>query len=97
MALIQLRNIRLSYGDTALLDDVNLQLEPGERVCLVGRNGTGKSTLLKLISGELLPDDGSINKQDGIQINLLSQEVPQDLQGKVFNIVAEGLGVIGDD
>ena len=60
MALVSLLDVSLSFGGAPLLDRVNLQLERGERVCLVGRNGAGKSTLMKVIAGELVPDEGQI-------------------------------------
>ena len=56
MAMIDLKNVRLSYGGPVLLDGVDLAIEPGERVCLLGRNGEGKSILIKIISGDLRPD-----------------------------------------
>ncbi len=91
MALITLTNINLSFGGPPLLDDVSLQIEPGERVCLVGRNGEGKTTLLKLLSSELVPDSGKIGFQKGVHIAGLSQEVPRDFSGTIFDIVAQGL------
>jgi ATP-binding cassette subfamily F protein uup len=92
MALISLRNITLAFGGPPLLDGINLQIEPGERLCLMGRNGMGKSTLLKLISGELIPDGGDISRQQGLRVALVSQEIPLGLVGTVFNVVAEGMG-----
>ncbi len=91
MALISLTNVTLSFGGPPLLDNVNLQFEPGERVCLVGRNGEGKTTLLKLLSSELVPDAGKISFQKGINIGGLTQEVPRDFTGTIFDIVADGL------
>ncbi len=74
-----------------LLDGANFSLERGERVCLIGRNGEGKSTLLKLIEGTLLPDAGEVSLQNGITISMLAQDVPMD-SGKVADIVADGAG-----
>ncbi len=63
MAYITLRDVQLAFGGPALLDGANFSLERGERVCLIGRNGEGKSTLLKLIEGSLLPDSGEVSLQ----------------------------------
>lgn len=91
MAYITLRDVQLAFGGPALLDGTNFNLERGERVCLIGRNGEGKSTLLKLIEGSLLPDSGEVSLQNGITISMLAQDVPMD-SGKVADIVADGAG-----
>ncbi|TXJ03182.1 MAG: ATP-binding cassette domain-containing protein [Acinetobacter sp.] len=91
MAYITLRDVHLAFGGPALLDGANFNLERGERVCLIGRNGEGKSTLLKLIEGSLLPDTGEVSLQNGLTISMLTQDVPMD-SGKVADIVAEGAG-----
>lgn len=91
MAYITLRDVQLAFGGPALLDGANFNLERGERVCLIGRNGEGKSTLLKLIEGSLLPDNGEVSLQNGITISMLAQDVPMD-SGKVADIVADGAG-----
>jgi ATP-binding cassette subfamily F protein uup len=88
MALINLRDIRVSFGNAPVLNGIQFQIEPGERVCLVGRNGEGKSTLLKLISRELAPDGGDISLQKGARIASLSQEVPDDISGRVREVVS---------
>jgi ABC transport system ATP-binding/permease protein len=92
MSLISLQNITLSFGGQPILQQINLQIEPGERVCLVGRNGEGKSSLMKLIVGDLEPDSGNIIRQQGLRVARLSQNVPLDLNGPVFEVVAGGLG-----
>jgi ATP-binding cassette subfamily F protein uup len=94
--LLTLKNVSLSYGHVSLLDNVELALEPGERVCLVGRNGTGKSSLLRLIYGETLPDDGEIWRRDNLRIARLEQDLPADLKGTVFEVVADGLKELGE-
>ena len=92
MSLISLQNITLSFGGPAILQQINLQIEPGERVCLIGRNGEGKSSLMRLIAGGLKPDGGNIIRQQGLRVARLSQNVPLDLNGSVFEVVAGGLG-----
>ena len=95
MAYITLRDVQLAFGGPALLDGANFSLERGERVCLIGRNGEGKSTLLKLIEGSLLPDSGEVSLQNGITISMLAQDVPMG-SGKVADIVADGAGEAAD-
>lgn len=92
MALISLQNVTTGFGRPLLIEHANLQIERGERVCLLGRNGTGKSTLLKLINGDLIPDSGEIVRQKGLHTAYLSQEIPGELHGTVFDIVSDGLG-----
>ena len=96
MALIRLQNIHISYGEPALLDSLDFAIEAGERIALVGRNGTGKSTLMKIIIGEVTPDDGEVNIQQGVKIARLEQDVPRDLEGSVYDIIAGGLGKMGE-
>lgn len=95
MAFLDLRNIDLAYGGAPIFEDISLRIVPGERVCLLGRNGTGKSTLLRLLAGEIEPDAGVIDKQRGLQIATLPQDVPRDLEGSVYQVVASGLGEQG--
>ncbi len=95
MALLFLRDLSLSFGAAPLLDKINLQIEQNERVCIVGRNGEGKSTLLKVIEGQINADSGSRIVQDGVKIAKLQQEVPHDMHGSVFHIIAEGMGNLG--
>jgi ATP-binding cassette subfamily F protein uup len=95
MALIDMKNVCLSYGGPALLDGVDLAIEPGERVCLLGRNGEGKSSLIKIISGDLLPDKGEITRAQGLRQGVLEQEVPGAMPGTVFDVVAGGIGDLG--
>ena len=88
---ISLQEVSLGFGGPLLLDKVNLQVERGERIGLLGRNGMGKSTLLKLINGDLLPESGSLSRQQNLCSAYLPQEVPQGLHGSVEEIVASGL------
>ena len=92
MALITMHNVSTAFGGPPLLDGINLQIEEGDRLCLLGRNGTGKSTLLKLLSGEMAPDGGEILRRQGLRVALVTQEIPPALDGTVFDIVAEGMG-----
>jgi ABC transport system ATP-binding/permease protein len=91
MALISLQEVSLGFGGPLLLEQVNLQIEAGERVGLLGRNGVGKSSLLKLIYGDVLPDSGTIARQQNLRVAYLPQEVPQNITGNVSEIVASGL------
>ncbi|MFC3650183.1 ATP-binding cassette domain-containing protein [Dyella humi] len=95
MPLIQLQRVDFSVGGPLLLEHVDLTVDANERVCIVGRNGEGKSTLMKLIAGELQPDDGEVRVQSGVVVARMAQEVPQDTAGSVFDVVAEGLGDLG--
>jgi ATP-binding cassette subfamily F protein uup len=95
MSLIQLQRVDFSIGGPLLLEHVDLSIETNERVCIVGRNGEGKSTLMKLISGELKADDGEVRVQNGVVVARMAQEVPQDTAGSVFDVVAQGLGDLG--
>ncbi len=90
MALISLRDVCIAFGGPCLLEMVNLQIERGERVCLLGRNGTGKSTLLKVVNGDLPPDRGEAWRAQGVRTAYLSQAVPLDLNGRVQDVIARG-------
>ncbi len=95
MANLFLRDIQLSFGTTTIFDKVNLQVEEGERLCIVGRNGEGKSTLLKIMEGSIEADDGTRVIPEGIKIAKLQQEVPHDMAGTVFHIISMGMGDMG--
>ncbi|MEQ8213986.1 MAG: ATP-binding cassette domain-containing protein [Smithellaceae bacterium] len=90
MRLIWLNNVSVSFGGPLLLSDVTLQIESGERIGLLGRNGSGKSTLLRVLAGGIVPDAGEIIKSGNIRVSLLPQDVPDDLSGSVYDIVAAG-------
>ena len=95
MAIFSLHQAYLAYSDAPLLDHMELQIEPGERLCLVGRNGAGKSTLLKVIAGDIPLDDGRRIHQQDLKIARLEQDPPQSSQKSVFDYVAEGLSDVG--
>ncbi|MEA1950455.1 MAG: ATP-binding cassette domain-containing protein [Planctomycetota bacterium] len=105
MALLEMREVTMGFRGPPLLDKVNFHIDHGERVCLLGRNGTGKSTLMRLVRGFLVaedgstkpfePDDGTITRRQGLRAALLDQEVPTDLRGTIFDLVSTGLGQRG--
>jgi ABC transport system ATP-binding/permease protein len=96
MPLITLRNIMLGFGGHNLLDGADLTIDVGERVCLLGRNGEGKSTLMKLIGGFIHADDGSIERAQSLKVAYLEQAVPHNMADSVYDVVASGLGGLGD-
>jgi ATP-binding cassette subfamily F protein uup len=92
MALIDLQGIHLGFGGHPLLEGVDLQLDDGERCCLVGHNGAGKSTLMKIIAGLMAADAGTVARKQGLKVAWVPQDVPDDLTGTVRRVVAGGLG-----
>ena len=87
MAIVNIDGVSLSFGGAPLLDQVTLTIEEGDRISLVGRNGTGKSTLLRLLHGDLAPDAGMIRHHKDVSIAFLPQEVPVDMAGSVIDAV----------
>ena len=96
MALLNLSNAYLGFGDFPLLDHTELHIEPNERVCLVGRNGAGKSTLMKVLAGEVQLDDGKLIFEKDIVVARLEQDPPRHIQETVFEYVAEGIAHLSD-
>ena len=96
MPLLRLDGVSLAYGHLPLLARVDFQIEPGERVCLVGRNGAGKSTFLRVLTGAVLPDEGDIWRHNALRIAHLEQEVPPDSEETIYEMVAAGLGDLGE-
>jgi ABC transport system ATP-binding/permease protein len=95
MPLLTLDNVSLAFGHLPLVERADLRIEPGERICLIGRNGTGKSSLLQVISGELPADGGTIWRAPGLRVARLEQDVPGTGNRLVFDEVADGLGELG--
>jgi ATP-binding cassette subfamily F protein uup len=91
MPLFQLHQVTLAYGSLPLLDRVDLQVEAGERISLIGRNGTGKTSLLRLMSGEETPSAGEILRAPGTVVTYLTQEVPEEMTGSVMEVIHSGL------
>jgi len=96
MAIILINDVSISFGEPRLLDGVILQIEAGERIGLLGRNSSGKSTLMKLLAGQIVPDAGGIVHSGEVRTALLPQEVPDDLPGTVYDVVASGGGEYAD-
>ena len=96
MPLVSLDRVSLAFGHLPLFDQSTLQIDPGERVSVVGRNGTGKSTLLRVVSGEQPPDTGLVWTAPGLRIATLEQDVPLSTARTVFDVVADGLGELSD-
>ncbi|HTZ00606.1 MAG TPA: ATP-binding cassette domain-containing protein, partial [Rhodocyclaceae bacterium] len=92
MPLLKLDNAHLAYGHVPLLDDADFQLDPGERVALIGRNGTGKSSLLAALAGRGALDDGLVWTQPGIRVGHVPQEPQFDPALTVFETVVAGMG-----
>ncbi|MEE8415663.1 MAG: ATP-binding cassette domain-containing protein [Desulfobacterales bacterium] len=95
MALIGMRDVCWGFGDPPLLENITFQIEKGERVCLLGRNGVGKSTLLKLFAREILPDRGDVWRHNGVSVAAMLQDVPPGCDGTVFDVIAQGFGETG--
>ena len=95
MPLITLDNISLKFSEKVILDEINVTIHKGDKIGLIGRNGEGKSTFLKLLAGIVSPDDGDLKIQNRITISYLEQQPPEDNSDTLFNIVAHGLGDTG--
>jgi ATP-binding cassette subfamily F protein uup len=96
MSLLKFTAVSLAYGAVPLLDGVSWQIARGERVCVIGRNGTGKSSMLRLVKGDQMPDDGEIWRAPSLKIGELPQELPRADDRTVFDVVAEGLSGVGE-
>ena len=92
MPVMILDRVSLAYGHVPLLDEVSWVIEPGSRIGLIGRNGAGKSSLLRVLAGEIVPDDGQVRRQPGIRLAYVAQEPVLDPEHTIYEAVAEGLG-----
>lgn len=95
MALLAMQDVGIAFGGPAVLDNARFAIERNERVCLLGRNGAGKSTILKILDGTLEPTTGEVVRQTGVTVTRLEQEVPENVEGTTFDVVAAGLGPAG--
>ena len=91
MALLTISELSIGFRGPLLLDSVSCQVEEGQRIGLLGRNGAGKTTLMKILSGQVEPDDGEVIIPPAVHIAMLSQDVPQDVEDSIHNVVAKGL------
>ena len=96
MPLITLDNISLSFSDKPILNEVSSTILKGDKIALIGRNGEGKSTFMRILASTIEPDDGKLKIKNGIKISYLEQTPPEDNDKTLFNIVSEGLGEVGD-
>lgn len=90
MSLLSLKSVSFTFANPPLLEEIDLEIGPGEKIGLLGRNGAGKSTLMKLLAGELMPDSGELRRAEGIRIARLLQEVPRETTGRIADVVALG-------
>src|SRR6056297_2027597 len=87
MSILNIRKLTHGFGAKPLIESGNLVISKGDKVCLVGRNGMGKSTLLKILAGDIEPDDGVIEKDSGLKISMLQQAVPKGEDQLVYDII----------
>ncbi|MEO8448847.1 MAG: ATP-binding cassette domain-containing protein [Gemmatimonadota bacterium] len=95
MPLLGMREVSIAFGGPAILERASFSIDAGERVSLLGRNGTGKSTLMKLLDGTMAPDSGEVIRQTGLTMSRLEQQIPDDIDGTVYEVAAGGLGEAG--
>jgi len=94
--LISLTNISVAFGGPKILDNLSLRISKKQRVCLLGRNGCGKTTLMKIIEGQISPDTGEIQRSANLKVSYFAQKIPDNLKGSAFEIIAAGLGLRGE-
>src|SRR5512145_717689 len=96
MPLVTLDKVTMAYGHLPLLHHASLRIESRERVCVIGRNGTGKSTLLQIVGGDLAPQSGDVWHEPGLRIGRLAQDALISDDRRAVDVVAEALGDVGD-
>lgn len=96
MLLFRLTDLHLAYGPQVLMEKVSLSIQSGERIGLLGRNGAGKSTFLKLLSQQIKPDGGELWQQQGLKVAYLNQELPHANEQSVYDFVLDGLAEAGE-
>ena len=96
MQLVSLKNISLNFGTQIVLDGVNLEIVKGQRICLIGRNGTGKSSLLKILENKIAPDGGDVIIHNNAIVSSMTQEMPENVSGSITNVILTSLGVLGE-
>ena len=97
MALITVSDLTIGFRGPPLLDEVSCTIDAGQRIALLGRNGAGKTTFLRILSGDVAPDSGQVTFAPGLRLSLLPQDVPADLTGLVRDVVSSGLGTLAAD
>nr|WP_254511818.1 ATP-binding cassette domain-containing protein [Anatilimnocola floriformis] len=95
--MITVRDLKIGFRGPLLLDGVSCQIDPGERIGLLGRNGAGKTTFMRIISGEVQPDAGDVTFAPGSKMSLLPQDVPPEISGLVHDVIAGGVSHTSDD
>jgi ATP-binding cassette subfamily F protein uup len=96
MSLISIHSISMAFGGLPVLDNISLDVQKGQRICLLGRNGVGKSTFLRIIAKDLAPDSGTIVCAPGVRVAYLPQEMLIGMSGSIYEIVASGAGILGE-
>ncbi|MBM4002785.1 MAG: ATP-binding cassette domain-containing protein [Planctomycetes bacterium] len=97
MPLLSLNKLTVRFRGPPLLDGVSCRIETGQRIGLLGRNGAGKTTLMRILSGEITPDHGEVDFAPGTRVSLLPQDVPQEIVGRVADVVAGGAPVTTEE
>tara|TARA_R110002072_G_scaffold136124_3_gene278356 strand:+ start:70156 stop:72096 length:1941 start_codon:yes stop_codon:yes gene_type:complete len=96
MLLFRLNNLSLAFGDNPLLDEVSLTIHKGERIGILGQNGAGKSTFMKVLLGQILPDSGELWRADNIKVAYLDQNLPEQDDQTIYDYIANGLEGLGE-